>query len=214
MDQMCRALRKENSVLSFPAPGETWNHRLGPGELSVWRERAGRDRKAKVRPVLYSSLLAQARRDDRVEDCPHHALRQRTVARYPAFVVAAVSAANLTFVVAAVSAANLTFVVAAVSAANLTFVVAAVSAANLTFVVAAVSAANLIFVVAAVSATNLTFVVAAVSAANLTFVVAAVSAANLTFVVAAVSAARYLPARDTRASTTKPLWWQLCQLRI
>src|SRR5215468_6266785 len=73
---MCRVLREENSLLSFPAFGETGNHRLGAGQLSLRRKRRGRDRKTEVRSLLYSSLFSQARRDDRAQDRACDALQQ------------------------------------------------------------------------------------------------------------------------------------------
>ena len=69
-----------NSVLSFPAPGKTGNHRLGSSQLSLRRERPGRGREAQIRSLLHPPLLAEARRDDRAENSAHHAFWQRTLA--------------------------------------------------------------------------------------------------------------------------------------
>src|SRR5437868_15300660 len=77
---MRRALREENPVLPFSPSRETGNHRLGAGQLSLRRERRRRDREIAVRSLLHSPLLTKARRDDRVEDCPHNAFRQRALA--------------------------------------------------------------------------------------------------------------------------------------
>src|SRR2546423_5812203 len=81
MDQVCGTLRTENPVLSFPPPGKAGDHRLGAGELSVWRERRRRDREAEIRSVLYPALFIEARRDDRAEDGVYGALRQRPMSK-------------------------------------------------------------------------------------------------------------------------------------
>src|SRR5436189_6426060 len=76
---MCRVLREENSLLSFPAFGQSGNHRLGAGELSLRRKRRGCDRETEVRSLLYSSLFPQARRDDRAQDRARDAVQQGTL---------------------------------------------------------------------------------------------------------------------------------------
>src|SRR5438105_2810819 len=80
MGKMCRTLREENPVLSFPSFGETGDHRMGASELSLRRERRGRDQQASVRSLLYPALLVEARCDDCFENCAHDVVWKGTVA--------------------------------------------------------------------------------------------------------------------------------------
>src|ERR1051326_5023523 len=72
-------LSRQDPALPFSAPGQTGDHRLGPGQLSLRRKRRGCDREAKIRSVLHPPLLAQARCDDRVEDGAYDAVRERAL---------------------------------------------------------------------------------------------------------------------------------------
>src|SRR5439155_24616583 len=79
VDQVRRTISENDSVLSFPAPSETGDHRLGAGELSLRRERPGRAPQASIRSLLHPPLLAEARCDDRVENRAHDAVWKGTL---------------------------------------------------------------------------------------------------------------------------------------
>src|SRR2546421_151385 len=80
MGGMCGALPAKDSVLSFPAFGQTRHHRVGAGKLSLRRKRRRRHAEANLRSLLYTALLAQAGRDDRSQNDSHHVRRERALA--------------------------------------------------------------------------------------------------------------------------------------
>src|SRR6516165_6464605 len=76
---MRAALSRQDPVLSFPAPGEAGDHRLGTGELSVRRERERCGAEVNLRSLLHQALLSETRRDDRSEDDLYDVCGQRKI---------------------------------------------------------------------------------------------------------------------------------------
>src|SRR3984893_18862904 len=84
MGGMRGALPAKDSVLSFPASGQTGHHRLGAGKLSLRRKRKRRDAEANLRPLLYSPLFPEARCHDRSENDLYDVCRKRAIRPFPA----------------------------------------------------------------------------------------------------------------------------------